>query len=360
MAAGDGVLAYAAGEVNAAVAPAVGAVSYTNSVGNAATTTLYGIDGGLDVLATQNPPNAGTLNTIGSIGVDLGTNGGFDISGATGRAYAAFAVGANTFTTVYSVRLSTGAATPIGATLAGTVFTDITVLERPGYVLAAADGGVFALGNTTFRGSAASVSMNGSVVGVARAAGDSGYWFASTDGGVFNYGTGATFFGSAGALPLNKPIVAIADSSRGNGYWLAASDGGVFNYGTGATFFGSAGALPLNAPVVGMTATPSGLGYWLVVSDGGIFAYGDARFAGSLGALRLNQPIVGMASTTTGRGCFLVAADGGVFAFGDAVFAFGDAVCSPAPWRPRRACRLPGWPARPSRAGTTSSPPTAG
>ncbi len=72
---------------------------------------------------------------------------GFDISGSTGRAYAACTVGANTFTTVYSVSLANGVATPVGATAAGSTFIDIAVLERPGYVLAASDGGAPDLGS---------------------------------------------------------------------------------------------------------------------------------------------------------------------------------------------------------------------
>jgi hypothetical protein len=34
-------------------------------------------------LVVQNPPNAGTLNTVGGLGVDITTVAGFDISGGT-------------------------------------------------------------------------------------------------------------------------------------------------------------------------------------------------------------------------------------------------------------------------------------
>jgi hypothetical protein len=142
----------------------------------------------------------------------------------------------------------------------------------------------------------------------------SGYRFVATDGGIFNYGTGAPFLGSMGGMPLNKPIVGMAVMPGGDGYYLVASDGGVFSFGS-AKFYGSTGSIVLNKPVVGMAVTPDGGGYWLVASDGGIFAYGDAQFYGSTGSITLNKPVVGMAATPNGNGYYLVASDGGIFSF---------------------------------------------
>jgi hypothetical protein len=85
----------------------------------------------------------------------------------------------------------------------------------------------------------------------------------------------------------------MAATPDGRGYWLASSDGGLFTYGS-AGFFDSAGSIHLNKPIVGMAATPDGRGYWLASSDGGIFGFGDAGFFGSAGSLHLNKPIVGM------------------------------------------------------------------
>lgn len=56
---------YATGDVNQGVVPAVGAVAYTNSYLATEITTLYVFDQDLNVIATQNPPNAGILNTVG-------------------------------------------------------------------------------------------------------------------------------------------------------------------------------------------------------------------------------------------------------------------------------------------------------
>ena len=66
--------------------------AYTNSFAGAATTTLYDLsyNGTAFSLNTQNPPNNGTINLLGSTGISspLALNG-FDISGATGTAFVA-------------------------------------------------------------------------------------------------------------------------------------------------------------------------------------------------------------------------------------------------------------------------------
>ncbi|MDA8197693.1 MAG: hypothetical protein M0019_10880 [Actinomycetota bacterium] len=186
-----------------------------------------------------------------------------------------------------------------------------------GYVMVGADGGVFNF-NNNFRGSAANLSLNSKIVGLARTPDGNGYWLVGADGGVFAYGD-ATFYGSLGGTKLNQPIVGISATPDGQGYWLVGADGGVFAYGD-ATFYGSLGGTKLNQPIVGISATPDGQGYWLVGADGGVFAYGDATFHGSLGGTNLNQPVVGMVSDGSGQGYWLVAADGGVFAFGDAPY----------------------------------------
>jgi hypothetical protein len=228
-----------------------------------------------------------------------------------------------------------------------------------GYLLSAADGGVFTFGSIPFCGSTGAIHLNRPVVGSALTPDRGGYWEVASDGGIFAFGD-AGFFGSTGALRLNSPIVGMAATPDGQGYWLAAADGGIFAFGD-AGFFGSTGALHLNSPIVGMAATPDGQGYWLVAADGGIFAFGDAVFKGSMsgyplqapivamavdratggywevasdggvfafgapffgstGGIHLNQPIVGMSSTEDGQGYSMVAADGGVFTFGDAPY----------------------------------------
>lgn len=48
---------------------------------------LYVIDSSLDILAIQDPPNDGVLNTVGSLGVDTNNRTAFDIT-PSGEAFA--------------------------------------------------------------------------------------------------------------------------------------------------------------------------------------------------------------------------------------------------------------------------------
>jgi hypothetical protein len=202
-----------------------------------------------------------------------------------------------------------------GSTLSA--FAAWAPIARSGYRFVASDGGVFNYGSgAPFLGSNGAMPWPFPVVGMATSPAGDGYYLVSSDGGIFAFGS-ATNYGSIGAIPglqpLNKPIVGMAVTADGGGYWLVASDGGVFAFGD-AQFLGSAGAIVLNKPIVGMAATPNGLGYYLVASDGGIFTYGNATFAGSMGGRPLNKPVVGMAVPVTG-GYYLVASDGGIFSF---------------------------------------------
>lgn len=83
----DGRLAFADDDDNAGATANVVAAGYTNSVADAEETELYVIDSGLDVLALQDPPNDGVLNTVGALGADAGALTAFDIT-PSGDAYA--------------------------------------------------------------------------------------------------------------------------------------------------------------------------------------------------------------------------------------------------------------------------------
>lgn len=61
----------------------------------------------------QNPPSDGTLSTVGALGVNLTPELGFDVSGATGTAYAATRI-ARGSSILRTINLSTGAATLVG------------------------------------------------------------------------------------------------------------------------------------------------------------------------------------------------------------------------------------------------------
>jgi len=126
--AADTALTFVSGDPNAAANPNVVGAAYTNNVPGASTTTLYVIDSTLRVLAVQNPPNNGTLNTVGSLGLGftLAEPLGFDISGVTGTAYAVF----NTPTSgglsqLSTVSLATGDSGGVGGIGGGVAVIDI-------------------------------------------------------------------------------------------------------------------------------------------------------------------------------------------------------------------------------------------
>ncbi len=107
----DKPLAYADGDPNAGRRPHITAAGYANNRPGVATTTLFEIDSGLDVLVIQDPANDGVLKTVGPIGIDVPDLAGMDVvTDADGKdaAYAAWG------TTLYSIDLSSGRATAIG------------------------------------------------------------------------------------------------------------------------------------------------------------------------------------------------------------------------------------------------------
>ncbi|SHI56422.1 protein of unknown function [Hymenobacter daecheongensis DSM 21074] len=125
IAATDGTLAYATTDANAGQTPGVGSSAYTNSYIGSTATTLYNLDEAASRLVTQNPPNNGTLNTVGPLGVS--TNSPFQISDldiyfnpATSQNAAYMSLSTISLATLtvtnqlYTVNLSTGATTAAG------------------------------------------------------------------------------------------------------------------------------------------------------------------------------------------------------------------------------------------------------
>lgn len=114
--AADGALAFAPNDPNAGRRPRLTAAGYTNNVAGAATTKLFEIDSDLDVLVLQDPPNDGTLTTVGPLGVDAPALAGFDIvtdADGADRGWGAWS------STLYTIDLATGRATPAGTIGAG-------------------------------------------------------------------------------------------------------------------------------------------------------------------------------------------------------------------------------------------------
>lgn len=72
------------GDINGASGAQVTAAAYTNSFKTPVATLateLFDLDQTNKTLTKQNPPNNGTLSLIGNLGINLGTDNGFDIAG---------------------------------------------------------------------------------------------------------------------------------------------------------------------------------------------------------------------------------------------------------------------------------------
>lgn len=114
LAATDGELSYAVGDVGFGTNPAVVGTAYTNSVAGATTTTLFAIDAARAVLVTVNPPNNGTLVTVGSLGTTTTTDVGFDIAGNNNTGYVTLTSVAGGASMLYVINLATGTLFPVG------------------------------------------------------------------------------------------------------------------------------------------------------------------------------------------------------------------------------------------------------
>jgi len=163
-----------------------------------------------------------------------------------------------------------------------------------GYVLAAANGGVFAYGGARFHGSVPGVlghkKLAAPIVGIAATAGEHGYWMAGADGSIFSFGNAhyhGTVRSQIGSTHLREVIVGIAAIPDGKGYWLVARDGGLFSFGR-AHFYGSLpeylhssgpgdGFPPSKTKwAIGMLPSPDGAGYWIASNVGRTYAFGSS------------------------------------------------------------------------------------
>ena len=120
----DGNHKYADGDMHKGEKPNIVAGAYTNSVKGTKETTLFNIDATIGGLIKQAPPNDGTLNAVGKLGIKA-DNVAFDIWSDGTRNEAWLMAG----DTLYSVDLASGKATEAAkiAGVSGTV-KDIAIL----------------------------------------------------------------------------------------------------------------------------------------------------------------------------------------------------------------------------------------
>lgn len=110
-------LAYDTADANVNTSPMIIDNAYSNNLAGTATTQQYAIDYGTDSLVTL-ANNTGVLATVGALGVNTDTFTGFDIFTSAGGVNTAYAIlsGANgAAPAFYTINLTTGAATSVGA-----------------------------------------------------------------------------------------------------------------------------------------------------------------------------------------------------------------------------------------------------
>ena len=135
-------LAYAVGDANANASPSIIDNAYSQNFAGSLATTQYAIDYGTGSLVTL-ANNAGTLTTVGSLGVSTGIYTGFDIFTGPGNVDIGYAIltAAGGRPSFYNINLVTGQATLVGVvgTVGGVVDNQIyslAVIPSPATVLA--------------------------------------------------------------------------------------------------------------------------------------------------------------------------------------------------------------------------------
>jgi hypothetical protein len=107
----------------------ISSAAYTENMAGAATTVLFDIDANNDILYKQDPPNAGGLVMVGSLGLDISGTGEFDIEASSNTALAVYNSGSTP--SVFSIDLNTGKATNLGMLGGATSVNGIAIPTKP-------------------------------------------------------------------------------------------------------------------------------------------------------------------------------------------------------------------------------------
>lgn len=108
------------------------AAAYTNSFAGTTATSLFDLDGNMDVLALQSPPNDGILTDVGLLGLDIAGFAALDIAGGdNGLILAALRSGATGPFLLNTIALTTGAATPYANTTGNPALSQIGGASGP-------------------------------------------------------------------------------------------------------------------------------------------------------------------------------------------------------------------------------------
>jgi Domain of unknown function (DUF4394) len=120
-----GTVAATDGVINGATTNITSA-AYTENFSGSTTTILYDIDPTTDLLYKQDPPNNGTLVSVGALGVDFTGDGGFDI-GPNNAGLAIYGMSGKP--TLFNINLNTGKAESLGTV--GTLTSAIGIAIVP-------------------------------------------------------------------------------------------------------------------------------------------------------------------------------------------------------------------------------------
>jgi Domain of unknown function (DUF4394)/PEP-CTERM motif len=119
------------GPLNGAGSGAV-SVAYTNNDNDPATATklfYIGSSTPADTFSTLDP-NGGVLNLVGALGVSASQDVGFDISGRSGLAFASLSSPTGSRSSLYTIDLTSGAATLVGTIGVSTTMRGIALSTR--------------------------------------------------------------------------------------------------------------------------------------------------------------------------------------------------------------------------------------
>ena len=129
-------LFYPVGDSAFGVDPNVVGIAYTNNLVGEPSTQLYAIDAGIDRLNTL-ANNTGVLNAVGVTGlatVNTSDLVGFDVfspSSGVNFAFATLTPTGGSVSNLYTINLTTGAASLVGQVNGGTLVTDIAIVPVP-------------------------------------------------------------------------------------------------------------------------------------------------------------------------------------------------------------------------------------
>jgi hypothetical protein len=181
----------------------------------------------------------------------------------------------------------------------------VPTLDGKGYLLVAADGGVFAFGDAASLGTCAAPGhCAGAVVAAIDDPAASGYWLVTATGHVYGFGHARALGQCTSEVTSHRsPVVGAAASADGAGYWLLLQDGVVCPGGDARLYpsaGGTSGSRPAvkaasNAVAVAIVPVYGQAGYWVVEAQGPVSRFGGAPNEGAPPAGHLKAPLVAAA-----------------------------------------------------------------